>query len=85
MSMRHIPAAFYVLDRNSGKEILVTAELRHEYRDSCRYVRLNKPAPADTPDVIAKAKEQGTARQEQKKRTASVKKAPAKKATKKKA
>lgn len=83
MSMRHIPPAFYVLDRHSGKEILVTAEDRHEYRDSCRYIRLKKPAPADTPDVIEKAKEQGTARQEKRKKS-TAKAAPKKKAATKK-
>lgn len=82
MSMRNPPAAFYVLDRHSGNEILVTADTRYEYRDSCRYIRLNKEAPPDTPDVIEKAKEQGTARQN-KKGTVAKAKAPKKKDAKK--
>jgi len=76
MSLRS-PAgeSFYVLDRHSGNEILVTADVQYDYRDSCRYIRLDKPAPADTPDVLEKAKEKGTARQAKKAAVTKKKKA----------
>lgn len=82
MSLRS-PAgeSFYVLDRHSGNEILVTADIQYEFRDSCRYIRLDKPAPASTPDVIEKAKEKGTARQAKKADTAKPKKKKAVKET----
>jgi hypothetical protein len=46
-SVRNRPPNYYVRDRNSGDKILVTAVTAHEYRDSCRYIRLDEPAPQD--------------------------------------
>jgi len=45
--MRNRPANFYVRDRSSGKKVLVTADVAHEFRDSCKFIRLDDPAPQD--------------------------------------
>lgn len=35
--------SFYVLERATGKEVLVTDDKASEYRDSVKYIRLDKP------------------------------------------
>lgn len=45
--MRRRPANFYVLERKTGKEILVTGDVAHLYRNAIDYIRLRKPAPQD--------------------------------------
>ena len=56
MVMRSPPSDYMVLDKNSGKKILVTAENREEYSDRCRYIRLrHEPVPDQTPDPVEKA------------------------------
>jgi hypothetical protein len=60
--MRELPALFYVLERDTGKKILVTEETRHQYRDSVKYIQLDEPVPADTPNPVSKATKKSTAK-----------------------
>jgi len=48
-----IGGSYWVLDRNSGKYILVTSENRQIYHDATRYITIHDmPVPTDTQDVF---------------------------------
>ena len=50
--MRPKQKNYFVLDREQGKEILVTPDIAHEYRDATKFIRLRKPAPQNVkPDA----------------------------------
>jgi len=76
----------YVLDRKTGKEILVNNDNYKDYRSAVDFIRLNKPVEAPTKSPIepppAKAP---PAKKAAVKKKAARKKAPAKKAPAKKA
>jgi hypothetical protein len=57
MALREV-RAFYVRETATGKEILITPDMileNPQYRNAIKYVRLDKPVPADTPDTVKMA------------------------------
>ncbi len=53
MSIRGSQGAYWVLDRQTGKKVLVTPDTQALYSRIRRYVRLyNEPVPTDTQEII---------------------------------
>ena len=77
---RNTISPYWVLDRKSGKEVLVTIENHAEYRDSVRFITLNKPVVAESVNPVESEVKKATPKAEPVK--AATKKAPRKKAAK---
>lgn len=75
--------ARWVRDTRTGKDILVKPDEVYQYRDSTRYVRLDKPVPPDTPDAVKNVTRQKRRTSLKQPKQKAVKKAAPKKAAKK--
>ncbi len=65
--IRGVVEPYFALDRNSGNEILVTQENYLEYRDSVRYIQLDKPVPPEALNPVEKATKKATSKKSAKK------------------
>lgn len=76
---------YYVLERKTGKEVLVTPDVAHEYRNAKDFIRLNKPAPQNTPPETKIVPPEATRVGRKNKVNVERKEAATKKSTKKRA